>query len=166
VSEAPDKLCIAGYSDAGVARQDWDALETLLRSHTITVRGLVLVDRDRDGWVDVKEHAHEAGKGAAMGAVAGAIVGVVFPPAVLVTSAVGAAIGAAFGSIFEQADKDAIRDGVDKVLPPGSTGIIVFVETRWIADVDKALARADSVTKHDIDRANSKEVEKALAGDS
>jgi uncharacterized membrane protein len=101
-----------------------------------------------------------------MGAVAGAIVGLVFPPAVLVTSAAGAAIGAAFGSIFKQADKDAIRDGVDKVLLPGSTGIIVFFDARWIGDVDQALARADSVTKHDIDRASAKQVEKALAGDS
>jgi hypothetical protein len=47
----------------------------------------------------------------------------------------------------------------------GSTGIIVFFEDRWIAEVDKALAHAYSTADHDVERASAHEVEKALAGD-
>jgi hypothetical protein len=37
------------------------------------------------------------------------------------------------------------------VLPPGSSGIVVLFEERWVADVEKATAKAEKVSKHQVD---------------
>ena len=42
---------------------------------------------------------------------------------------------------------------------------MALFEERWVADVEKALASADDVTKHEVDR-ESVEKAKAAAGDS
>ena len=148
-----------------MAQKDWDAIKALVDDKTIAVHGLVLVHRNSSGFVDIKESAHhDLGRGAKIGAVAGGIVGLIFPPALLATTALGAGIGVGIGAGFDNAHLDEIRDEVETVLLPGSTGIGVFFDDRWAAEVDKALAHADSVTKHDVDSTNVKNVEKTLAG--
>jgi uncharacterized membrane protein len=140
LSDRADQLFrCSGYADASAARQDWDGIKTRVRDTAFTVRGLVLVARDEYGWVGVKVSARGVGKGAVIGALAGAVVALVFSPAILVTAAAGAGIGVALGSIFESADSGASRAGAEEVLPPGSTGVIVFFEDRWIDEVDKTL---------------------------
>ena len=37
------------------------------------------------------------------------------------------------------------------MLPPGSSGIVALFEERWVDEVEKALTKADTVTKHEVD---------------
>ena len=98
------------------------------------------------------------GKGAVLGAVGGAVIGLIFPPAVLASAAVGAGIGAGTGSILDHKHKNEIKADVEDVLPPGSSGIVALFEERWVDDVDKALAKADKVTKHEVDSDSAEKV--------
>ena len=98
------------------------------------------------------------GKGAVLGAVGGAVIGLIFPPAVLASAAVGAGIGAGTGSILDHKHKNEIKADVEDVLPPGSSGIVALFEERWVDDVDKALAKADKVTKHEVDSDSAEEI--------
>jgi uncharacterized membrane protein len=157
-SDVPVDLYIAAYSDPSAAQADWDDIKQLARDKVITVDGLILVTRDADGKIDVKDNAGDVGKGAAIGAVGGAIVGLIFPPAILATAAVGAGIGAGTGAILDHDRKSEIKADVEEVLPPNSSGIVALFEERWIADVDKALAKADKVTKHEVDSESAEEV--------
>ena len=95
MSAVPVDLYIATYSDPDAAQQDWDDIKQLARNDVITVDGLVLVSRDTDGKIKVKDNANDVGRGAKIGAVGGAIVGLIFPPAFLASAVVGAGIGAA-----------------------------------------------------------------------
>ncbi len=91
----------------------------------------MLVSRDADGKIHVKDNAHDAGIGAAVGA-AGAIVGLIFPPSLLVSVAVGAGLGAGAGVAVDQVTKHQIRSDVENTLPPGSSGIVAVIEERWV----------------------------------
>ena len=124
----------------------------------ITLDGLVLVSRDADGKIDVKDNAHDVGRGAAVGAVGGAIVGLIFPPAFLASAAVGAGIGAGGGALLDHEQKNEIKADVEEVLPPGSSGIVALFEERWVDDVEKALGNADQASKHEVDSDSAEEV--------
>lgn len=158
MTDVPVSLYIATYSDPGAAQQDWDDIKQLARDGVIFVDGLVLVSREADGKIHVKDNAHDVGRGAALGAVGGAIVGLIFPPAFLASAAVGAGIGAGAGAILDHHDKSEIKADVEDVLPPGSSGIVALFEEEWVEDVEKALAKADDVAKHEIDSDSARQV--------
>jgi uncharacterized membrane protein len=163
MSTVIEDLYIATYSDPDAAQEDWDDIKQLARDDVISVDGLVLVSRGADGKIDVKDNAHDVGKGAAIGAVGGAVVGLIFPPALLASAAVGAGIGAGSGAIVDRRQKKEIKAEVENVLPPGSSGIVALFEERWMDDVEKALTKADKVSKHEVDADSAEEV-KASAG--
>ena len=162
MSDVPVTLYIATYSDPGAAQEDWDDIKDLARNDLITVDGLILVSRDADGKINVKDDANDVGRGAAIGAVGGAIIGLIFPPAFLASAAVGAGIGAGAGAIVDRRQKKEIKADVEDVLPPGSSGIVALFEDDWIEDVEKALARADKATTEEVDGASAGDL-KAVA---
>jgi uncharacterized membrane protein len=158
MSEVPVDLYIAAYSDPSAAQEDWDDIKQLARDDVITVDGLVLVSRDADGKIDVKDNANDVGRGAAIGAVGGAVIGLIFPPAFLASALVGGGIGAGAGAIRDRREKKEIKADVEDVLPPNSSGIVALFEERWVGDVDKALSHADNVSKHEVDSESAEDV--------
>ena len=162
-TDAPVDLYIATYSDEGAAQQDWDAIKQLARDGVIVVDGLVLVSRDADGKIDVKDNAHDVGRGATLGAVGGAIIGLIFPPAFLASAVVGAGIGAGAGKIVDHHEKKEIKEDVEDVMPPGSSAIVALFEESWADNVEQSLGNADQVTKHEVDSESAAEVKEAAS---
>jgi uncharacterized membrane protein len=87
-----------------------------------------------------------------------AVVGLIFPPAFLASAAVGAGIGAGAGAIVDRRQKKEIKADVEEVLPPGSSGIVALFEEQGVENVEKALAKADSVHKHEVDADSAEDV--------
>ncbi|HEY5783373.1 MAG TPA: DUF1269 domain-containing protein [Microlunatus sp.] len=148
VNEAPLDLYIAAYDDPAAAEQDWEGIKRLEKGKIISVEALVLVSRDADGKIHIKDDAHSVGTGAAVGGVAGAIVGLIFPPALLVSAAVGAGIGAGAGATVKQLERRQVKADIEETLPPGTSGIVVLFEERWVAEIENALAKATKSEKH------------------
>jgi uncharacterized membrane protein len=146
--DVPVDLYVAAYADPGGAQQDWDVIKQLAKDKVITVEALVLISRDEDGKIHVKDNFHHVGVGAALGAVGGAIVGLIFPPALLASAAVGAGIGAGAGGVVDQVEKHQIKADVEQTLPPGSSGIVALVEERWVREVQTTLAKAEKSEHH------------------
>ena len=55
-------------------------------------------------------------------------------------------------------DKKEIKADVEDVLPPGSSGIVALFEEQWVEEVEKALAKADKVSSHDINSDSAEQV--------
>jgi uncharacterized membrane protein len=161
--DVPVDLYIAAYSDPDAAQTDWDAIKELARERVITVDALLLVSRDLDGKIHVKDNAHDVGVGTVLGAAGGLLIGLVFPPAFLASGVVGGALGAGVGGLVSHHEKKEIKSEVEDSLPPGSSGIVALFEETWVADVDKALAKADEVSKHEIDKESVDEAKAAAA---
>lgn len=156
--DVPVDLYIAAYNDPDAAQDDWDGFKQLVRDGVITVDGLILVSRDDEGKIHVKDNAHDVGVGATLGAVGGAIIGLIFPPAILASAIVGAGVGGGAGALVDHHRKSEIKEDVEDTLPPGSSGIVALFEERWVAEVDKAIAKADKVSKHEVDPASAEDV--------
>jgi uncharacterized membrane protein len=160
-SDTPVDLYIAAYSDPDAAQADWDDIKALAKDKTITVDGLVLVRRGMDGKIDVKDNAHTVGHGVAWGAGAGLLIGLIFPPALLASGLVGAGVGAGVGGLISHADKSEIKDEVEDDVPPGSSAIVALFEERWAAEIEKALPKADKVSKHEVDKQSAEKAKAA-----
>ena len=152
--ELPHDLYVAAYSDASVAEEDWNALKQSAADKTLEVEALALVNRDADGKIHVKDTTNEPGIGAKIGAVGGALVGLIFPPSLLATAALGAGLGAGTGAVVDRVAKRKIKADVEWTLPPGGSGIVVIFDEQWVSQVEKALTRADKISRdhlHDDD---------------
>ena len=163
MSDAPVDLYIAAYSDPDAAQEDWDDIKQLVADKVITVDGLILVSRGNDGKIEVKDNASDLGKGTVIGAVGGALVGLIFPPAILASAAVGAGLGAGTGAILDHRHKKEIKADVEDVLPAGSSGIVALFEERWVEDVENSLAKADKVTRKEVDADSAEQVKETAA---
>ena len=148
--ERPLDLYVAVYADPESAQQAWDGIKQLAKDQVINVDALVLVSRDDDGKIHVKDNAHDVGIGATVGAVGGAIIGLIFPPALLASAAVGAGIGAGAGAAVDLVTKHEIKSDVENTMPPGSSGIVALFEERWVVEVEKALAKAAKTEQHHV----------------
>ena len=93
----------------------------------------------------------------------GLLIGLIFPPAFLASGVVGAGVGAGVGGLLSHHHKKDIKEDVVDSLPPGSSGIVALFEERWVADVEKAIANADKVSKHQVDRGSAEEAKAAAA---
>jgi uncharacterized membrane protein len=160
-NNTPLDLYIAAYSDPAAAQADWDALKEMAKDDAIKVDGLVLVSRGMDGKIDVKDDAHTVGHGAGWGAAAGLLVGLIFPPALLASGVVGGAIGAGIGGLVSHSEKAEIKAEVADDLPLGSSGIVALFEEQWATDVQKALPKADKVSKHEVDKTSAEKAKAA-----
>jgi uncharacterized membrane protein len=163
-ADVPIDLYVAAYDDPAAAQEDWDQIKGMVKDKLITVDGLVLVSCGEDGKIEVKDDASDIGGGTVLGAVGGAAIGLIFPPAFLASAFVGAGIGAGTGALLDHHRKNEIKADVEDVLPPGSSGIVALFEERWVADVEKALAKADKVTKHEVDSSSVDDAKQAASG--
>jgi uncharacterized membrane protein len=151
-SDVPVDLYIAAYADPDAAQDDWEAIQELAEQKVITVEALVLVSRDADGKVHVKDDTHAVGKGTGWGAAGGFVVGMIFPPALVAATAVGAGLGAGAGGLVSHREKKEIKAEVANDLPVGSSGIVVLLEEQWVAEAEKALSKADNISTHKVDK--------------
>ena len=54
-----------------------------------------------------------------------------------------------------------IKKDVEDVLPPGTSGIVAVFEEVWVAQVEKALAKAEKIDKEKVDRDSVEQVKEA-----
>ena len=122
MSDDPKDVLIAAYLFEDLAKKDFDAVMKLAEDKTITVEGVVLVQKDSDGEVHVTETGDHLGRrGLKIGGGVGLAVGLFAPP-LLAATAVGAAAGAVTGRFAKHRLESGIGEKMDAALPPGSGG--------------------------------------------
>jgi uncharacterized membrane protein len=160
-SDVPVDLYIAAYDDPDAAQGDFDALKELVRDGVIFVDAAVLVSRDAEGKITVKENAHEVAKGSMLGAVGGLVLGLIFPPGIIAATVVGGAAGAGIGGLMSHHREHEIKKDVEEVLPLGTSGIVAVFDEVWVAQVEKALAKAEKIDKEKVDPDSVEQVKEA-----
>ena len=115
-SDVPVDLYIAAYDDPDAAQGDFDALKELVRDGVIFVDAAVLVSRDDDGKITVKENAHEVAKGAWSGGRRSRA-RPHLPSGLIAATVVGGAAGAGVGGLMSHHREHEIKKDVEEVLP-------------------------------------------------
>jgi arylsulfatase len=163
MSDDHKDVVIAAYLFEDLAKQDFDAVLKLAEDKTITVEGVVLVQKDDDGEVHVTETGDHLGrKGLKVGGGAGLVVGLFAPP-LLAATAVGAAAGGVMAKFAKHRLESGIAEKMDDALPPGSGGVIAIYDSDGADAVDKTLANAVKKSKAQIDGTSAKELKAGLA---
>lgn len=156
-------VLIAVYLIPELARQDFDALVQLVEDKEVASDGVVLVNKDAEGEVEVVETGDHAGrKGAKVGGGVGLVVGLFAPP-LLAATAIGAAAGGVVGKFAKKRVASGIGEKMDEALPPGSAGVIAVYDHTQADVVEKALGNAIRSSKAQIDQASAKELKSGLA---
>jgi uncharacterized membrane protein len=155
-------VLIAVYLIPDLAQQDFDAFVQRAGEKTISADGIVLVTKDADGEVQVKETGDHLGrKGVRAGAGVGLVVGLFAPP-LLAATAVGAAVGGLTAKFARNRLETGIGEKMDEALPPGSAGIIAIYEHEHAGAVNETLANAIRTSTAQIDKASAKELKAGL----
>src|SRR5580765_1457951 len=163
MSDDQKDVVIAAYLFDDLAKKDFDAVLKLAEDKTITVEGVVLVQKDDEGEVHVTETGDHLGrKGAKVGGGIGLAVGLFAPP-LLAATAVGAAAGAVTGKFAKHRLESGIAEKMDTALPDGSGGVIAVYDSDGADAVDKALANAIKKSVAHIDGMSAKELKTGLA---
>jgi len=162
MSDAPLDIYIAGYGDPDSAKADFDALKKAQRDGIIMIDGAVLVSRDADGTMHVKESGdHDVFKGATIGIAGGLVVGLFAPP-LLGAMVVGGVIGGLLGKLTKHHEEKGIAKDVEDVIPPGTSGVVAVFEEVWVDAVEKQLAKADKKAVKEADKQTAKELKASL----
>src|SRR3954462_11183055 len=163
MSDDRKDVLIAAYLFEDLAEKDFDAVLKLAEEGTITIEGVVLVQKDHDGEVHVTETGDHLGRrGATLGGGVGLVVGLFAPP-LLAATAVGAVAGGLLGKFAKHRVESGIGEKMDAALPPGSGGVIAVYDSDGAAAVDHALANAVRKSVAHIDGTSAKELKAGLA---
>lgn len=163
MSDPHQDVLIAVYLFEDLAERDFDAVMKLAEAGTITVEGVVLVQKDADGEVHVRETGDHLGrKGVEVGGGVGLVVGLFAPP-LLAATAVGAAAGAVVSRFAKHRLQNGIAEKMDGALPPASGGVIAVYDSDGAGAVDKALANAVKKSVAQIDGMSAKNLKAGLA---
>ena len=162
MSDAPLDIFIAGYGDPESAKADFDALKKAQREGIVMIDGAVLVSRDADGTMHVKESGdHDVFKGATVGVAGGLVVGLFAPP-LLGAIVVGGVVGGLIGKLAKHHDEKGIAKDVEAVIPPGTSGVVAVFEEIWVTEVERQLAKADKKAIKEADKQTAKELKSSL----
>jgi arylsulfatase len=163
MSDEKKDVLIAVYMFEDLAKKDFDAVLRLAEDKSITAEGVVLVQKDENGEVTVKETGDHLGrKGAKVGGGVGLVVGLFAPP-LLAATAVGVVAGAAVGKFAKHRLESGIAEKMDSALPVGAGGVIAVYDADGADAVDKALVNAIKKSVAHIDGASAKELKAGLA---
>jgi uncharacterized membrane protein len=163
MSDEQKDVVIAAYLFEDLAKKDFEAVLKLAEEKRITVEGVVLVQKDRKGQVEVNETGDHLGrKGLKIGGGVGLVVGLFAPP-LLAATAVGAALGGLTGKFAKHRLESGIGKKMDDALPPGSGGVIAVYDTGGADTVDKALVNAVKKSVAQIDGMSAKKLKAGLA---
>ncbi|MGI9643189.1 MAG: DUF1269 domain-containing protein, partial [Acidimicrobiia bacterium] len=150
-------LYAAVYGDDGTAASDFAALKSADEANDdFKVMGSVVVSKDAEGKIEVKETGGgQIGGGALLGGAIGAFVGLFAPPFLLAT-AIGAGIGAITGKLAKNHEENKFGVELDQYMDDNSSAILVVVDNQYLDGVESALGNANerlnkAISKGDYD---------------
>jgi len=160
MTEPNISLFVAAYGDdSTAAEEDFQAIKAI---GDTAVLAAVVLSRDSDDKVVVKEHGGGlVAGGTTVGALGGLVVGLFAPP-LLAATAVGAAIGAGAGAIAKRHEEKTIGVDAEEWLPVGASAIVAVVDDLYLDRVDAAVNKAAKKVNKAIDQGDYDAVVKAV----
>jgi uncharacterized membrane protein/sporulation protein YlmC with PRC-barrel domain len=138
------------FEQPGAAKQALEVVDDLQRRKLLKILDAAMLVKEEDGSTSFKDVRDlQPGKGRLMGAIAGGLVGLIGGPVGVV---VGALAGLGAGSLaarwIDLGFSDEFLTGLQEHLQPGSSSVVVLVESDSVSSLVEALERQDGVVFH------------------
>ena len=118
----PMKSGVQAYKDLRKAEKD----------KKIDLENSVVVSKDADGKIQIKEEAEKSGKGAKVGALVGGALGILAGPGgVVAFGALGAAVGGLTSKLDDVGFSDARLERLGNRLQPGKAAIVIVTQAKY-----------------------------------
>ena len=162
VSDGAYTLVVADFADTGAAWEAYESLKALEDGRTVEIEGVVVVNRDADGELEIQKATdHSTRSGLKWGVVGGVALGVIFPPSLIGSAAALGAAGAAGGKIRQMHHRSELADQLEGSIAPGHSGIVVLVSDPRIVEIRAALALADAIVEGAVEHVVGEEIKAA-----
>ena len=162
VTDGAYTLLVADFSDTGTAWAAYEQLKAIEDGATVEVEGVIVVTRDADGKLEVQKATdHSTKSGLKWGVVGGVVLGVIFPPSILGSAVVLGAAGAATGKARELHHRSELAAELENAIPPGHSGLVAMVSDPGAVEIRKAMAAADAIVSHAVDKAAAQDIKAA-----
>ncbi|MCK5428275.1 MAG: DUF1269 domain-containing protein, partial [Anaerolineales bacterium] len=147
MSEETIHVVLASYDNDDLAKAALFDLRMDRKGKLIDFEDAVLVRRDEEGKIHVKETADLcAGRGATFGGLVGFFLGTLAGPVgIILGSAAGAVIGGITAKVIDTGIPDERLKELGEAIQPGKSIIVVGVQERWLMDVESRLEHGGSV---------------------
>ena len=137
-------LVVVGFPTLEEAEDVRRELAGLQQQHLISLEDAVVVERDRQGHVHLRQAVNLTTAGAISGGFWGSLIGlIVLNP--LLGAAVGAGVGAASGALADMGINDEFMRELGHTLPEDSAALCLLVRT---VTVDRVLEKLKSHATH------------------
>jgi uncharacterized membrane protein len=149
MADVPVQVIVAAFNDLNGASQALKSLKEAKKEHLIEIEDAAVLTKDADGKVKIKETADMgAGKGATIGAIAGGVVGLLAGPVGWAVLG-GGVLGGLAAKLHDGGFPDDRLRQLAEGLTPNSSALVAVIDHRWVADLERELARqgADVVTE-------------------
>jgi len=162
ISDGAYTLFVADFSDTATAWDAYEQLKAVEDGATFAVESVVVVNRDAEGKLHIQKATdHSTSKGLKWGVVGGVVLGVIFPPSILGSAAALGAIGAATGKARELHHRSELADELERAIEPGHSGIVALVSDPGAVEIRNALAAANAIVSHAVDKVAAKDIKAA-----
>lgn len=157
-----NKLIAVSFNDKGQAAQVLNKLMSLQQDYLLDLEDAVVVVRDDDGKVKIRQSVDLTAEGALRGGLWGSLIGLLLggPLGMLLAGSTTASFGAIAGSVNDYGIDDEFIRRVGNELKPGSSAL--FILLRQLVE-DKVLDELRGVQGQIIKTSLSKDAEERLA---
>ncbi|MCO5197059.1 MAG: arylsulfatase [Anaerolineae bacterium] len=162
MSKEKNIVIVAAYQSIDPAEKNFDQLTKLVKQKVIKSDGMILVQKDQNGQIIVRETGDHLGrKGAGWGGGVGLLVGLAAPP-LLASVVVGAAAGAVVGKFAKHKVVDSLEGGLGDNLKPGQAVVLAIVEEEYLLSAQQALDDSLAKSLAAMDEGGAKGLKAAL----
>jgi uncharacterized membrane protein len=157
-------LVVAQFPTIDEAQAVYADLQQIERTTSLRIDGVVIASCDAEGKVHLaKATEHSTKHGLKWGIVGGVVAGILFPPSILASAVTLGAVGAASGKARNLAVRWDISDKLAEIMTPNTAGIIALAEDTAVAEIEKALAKADRIVTEAVDKQVIAELDREAA---
>src|SRR5918993_5802869 len=159
VSDGASTLFVADFNATSAAPEAYEALRSLEEGRHFAIDGVVVVNRDADGKLEIEKATdHSTKRGTKWGLVGGAALGLVFPPSIIGSAVALGAGGAALGKAKQPHNKIGLEKDLADAVPPGHSGIVALVSDPGAVEIREALAKANGIVERAVDGVVAKDI--------
>ena len=159
VSDGATTLFVADFNDTGAAWEAYEALRSIEDGRHLAIDGVVVVNRDADGKLEIQKATdHSTKKGLKWGVIGGAALGLVFPPSIIGSAVALGAGGAALGKAHQLHDRIELEKDLADAVAPGHSGIVALVSDPGAVEIRQALAKANGIVEHAVSDVAAKDI--------
>lgn len=162
MEESPYELILAVFDDESQASDAFKELKSAERARVIDLENVVVIQKEEEGKIEVKETAESVSGEVGMGALVGGALGFLAGPVGMITFAgVGAILGGLYAKLDDAGFEDRGLEKLGEALNPGESAILAVIEIKAKNEIVEELENLGAkVATENLPTVIGKEIEK------